>query len=232
MTFKEDRSEVLIQGLHKLLGLNLTQLRKYAKENNILDVLDHPYVLHITPQQYEKIYLLKDFINAYHYLRNNEAAEYVAFGNTEDAKVYYRACMAQYREKEILLASFLDNRHHPIAFSKIAEGTVNYCFVDNREVLKKALQLDAIGIILAHNHPGLDPSPSSVDLELTKNILWQAKLLGIKLLDHIIVGGEETYSFAENGIIKKWCEEGQKQKGTVTSRIAEDDIQEEEIWEM
>lgn len=225
MTYEEDRCEAFILGLHKLIGLKLSDLRSYAKEGSIMHVLDHPHVMHITQQQYEKIYNLKDFINSYHYLRNAELEEKTQLSDTEAAKSYYIGCLAQYREKEMLFASYLNKGNRPIASYKIAEGAVDSCTIDIKGIFKRAIQTDASGIIIAHNHPSTEIQPSQADIHFTEKLFRQTKMMDIALLDHIIVGGECAYSFAENGYMVRWMEKMQE-KGTGWSGnelIAEND---------
>lgn len=210
MTFDEEKSEILIQCLHKLVGLKVQDMREYARENNIMHVLDHPTVLPINQKQYDKIYLLKDFINAYHYLRRAEAEKQIQIQDVEKAKRFFVGCLAQYREKEIALAAFFDNSNHLIACHKVAEGGVNSAFIDSRMIIKKAIQMDACGIILAHNHPSTKIIPSLEDINLTEKFFIQTRLMNINFLDHIIVGGECAYSFVENGYMTKWMEEMQE----------------------
>jgi DNA repair protein RadC len=100
---------------------------------------------------------------------------------------YCRTAMA-FADKEQLRVLFLDKRNRLIADELQQEGTVDHTPVYPREVVKRALELSATAIILAHNHPGGDPSPSRADIEMTKQIVEIARGLGIEVHDHIIVG--------------------------------------------
>lgn len=102
--------------------------------------------------------------------------------------------------EEVWLAA-LDNKNRLLNFLKVSGGTVNQAIVYPREILKKALLHDAAAIILVHNHPGGDPSPSEEDKNLTEQVAFLAEKMGIPLLDHIIVGREGYYSFQENGFL-------------------------------
>ncbi len=90
---------------------------------------------------------------------------------------------------------FLDKRNRIIADEVQQEGTVDHTPVYVREVVKRALELSATAIILVHNHPSGDPTPSQADIEMTKQIVEAAKNLGITVHDHIIVGKEGHVSF-------------------------------------
>ena len=100
---------------------------------------------------------------------------------------YVRAAQA-FAEKEQFRILFLDKRNQLIADEVQQEGTVDHTPVYPREVVKRALELSATAIILVHNHPSGDPTPSHADIEMTKEVAKVAKTLGIQLYDHVIVG--------------------------------------------
>jgi DNA repair protein RadC len=100
---------------------------------------------------------------------------------------YVRTAQA-FAEKEQFRVLFLDKRNHLIADEVQQQGTVDHTPVYPREVVKRALELSATAIILVHNHPSGDPTPSHSDIEMTKQIAEAAKPLGVALHDHIIVG--------------------------------------------
>jgi DNA repair protein RadC len=102
---------------------------------------------------------------------------------------YCRTAMA-FADKEQLRVLFLDKRNRLIADELQQEGTVDHTPVYPREVVKRALELSATAIILVHNHPGGDPTPSRADIEMTRVIVEVARPLGIEVHDHIIVGKE------------------------------------------
>jgi DNA repair protein RadC len=91
-------------------------------------------------------------------------------------------------EKEQFRLLFLDKRNALIADEVQQSGTVDHTPVYPREVVKRALELSASALILVHNHPSGDPSPSAADVKMTKEIAEVAKPLGIVIHDHIIVG--------------------------------------------
>ena len=102
---------------------------------------------------------------------------------------YCRAAMA-FSENEQFRLLFLDKRNALIADEVQQSGTVDHTPVYPREVVKRALELSASALILVHNHPSGDPSPSAADVKMTKEIAEVAKPLGIVIHDHIIVGRE------------------------------------------
>ena len=102
---------------------------------------------------------------------------------------YVRAAQA-FAEKEQFRILFLDKKNRVIADEVQQQGTVDHTPVYPREVVKRALELSATAIILVHNHPSGDPTPSPADIEMTKQVANVAKPLGVLLYDHIIVGKE------------------------------------------
>jgi DNA repair protein RadC len=107
---------------------------------------------------------------------------------------YCRTAMA-FSDKEQFRVLFLDKRNQVIADEVQQTGTVDHTPVYPREVVKRALELSATAVILVHNHPSGDPTPSRADIQMTQSIVEIAKPLGIAVHDHIIVGKEGHASF-------------------------------------
>lgn len=113
---------------------------------------------------------------------------------------YCRAAMA-FETREQFRILFLDKKNRLIADEVQQQGTVDHTPVYIREVVKRALDLSATAIILVHNHPSGDPTPSRADIEMTKQIIQAAKNLSIVIHDHVIVGREGHVSFKGLGLI-------------------------------
>lgn len=96
---------------------------------------------------------------------------------------------------------FLDKKNRLIADEVQQEGTIDHTPVYPREVIKRALALNATAIILVHNHPSGDPKPSKADIEVTNDIIAAGKAIGIIVHDHVIVARNETASFRNMGLI-------------------------------
>jgi DNA repair protein RadC len=103
------------------------------------------------------------------------------------------------REHFVVLA--LDARNRPIGCNTVSVGSLSASIVHPREIFKFAILANASSIILAHNHPSGDLSPSRDDIELTKRIVEAGTLMGIDVLDHLIVGGGEFLSMKEKGLM-------------------------------
>ena len=103
------------------------------------------------------------------------------------------------RRKEYFMALLLDGKNRIIKRVQISEGSLNQSIVHPREVFNVAVRESAAALILLHNHPTGDPTPSPEDLEVTRRLSEAGDLMGIKVLDHIIIGEGGFYSFTERG---------------------------------
>ena len=113
---------------------------------------------------------------------------------------YCRAAMG-FESNEQFRVLFLDSKNRLIADEVQQRGTVNHTPVYPREIVKRALELGATAIILVHNHPSGDPTPSSADVKMTKEIVEAAKALKIEVHDHLVIGRGEPVSFRTMGLI-------------------------------
>lgn len=104
-------------------------------------------------------------------------------------------------KKEYFVILSLDSRNNLIKISDVSIGTLNANLVHPREVFKEAIFASAAQVILAHNHPSGDTEPSEDDLEITKELVKAGKILGIKVVDHIIITRNGFLSFKEKGLI-------------------------------
>ena len=115
----------------------------------------------------------------------------------ELVKVFLEDC-----DREKFLVAYLNIKNEPIAIHTVSIGSLNSSICHPREVLKGALLSNAASMILFHNHPSGDVSPSKEDVAITKRLVEAAKLIGIEIIDHIIIGDRDKYySFKEEGII-------------------------------
>ena len=95
----------------------------------------------------------------------------------------------------------LNNNNQLVKDCLVSQGTVNHASVYIREIVKLALDNFGVSVILSHNHPSGDVTPSQSDIDITKNIINALNTITVRVQDHIIVGKENTYSFLENGLI-------------------------------
>lgn len=102
-------------------------------------------------------------------------------------------------DREQFLTVILDNKHKVIAIDQVSVGSLTASIVHPREVFKAIVLANAAAFICVHNHPSGDPTPSKEDIEITRRLKEGAELLGIRLLDHIIVGRGSFVSFVDDG---------------------------------
>ena len=121
-------------------------------------------------------------------------------GTSNDIAAYLRAALKDYRH-EVFAVIFLNRANKINHFEIVSAGGITGTVADPRVILKKALEENAISIILCHNHPSGSLKPSRADEELTTKIKEAAKYFDIKVIDHIIVSEDGYYSFADEGIL-------------------------------
>jgi DNA repair protein RadC len=138
-----------------------------------------------------------------------EAASRLMFAEVKEKPVlnswlklldYCRAEMGHLKNEQFRIL-FLNAKNMLIADEVQQEGTINHTMAYPREIVKRALEFSASSIILMHNHPSGDPTPSKADIDLTEQIVAAAKPLGIKVHDHLIIAETDHFSFKSNMLI-------------------------------
>lgn len=123
-----------------------------------------------------------------------------SFTSPSEVKDYLKAKLSGY-EREVFAVMLMDSKHCLIEYVELFQGTIDQAAVYPREVVKLAMQHNAATMIISHNHPSGNPDPSRVDEMLTKRLQDALALVDVRVLDHIIVAGNDTASFAERGLI-------------------------------
>ncbi|WP_217515886.1 RadC family protein [Vibrio metschnikovii] len=123
-----------------------------------------------------------------------------ALTSPQQTKLYLTSVLRD-RHREAFYILFLDNQHRVIQDEILFEGTIDAASVYPREVVKRALQLNAAALILAHNHPSGIAEPSQADRRITQRLVDALQLVDIRVLDHFVIGDGEVVSFAERGWI-------------------------------
>lgn len=126
--------------------------------------------------------------------------EMLSFDNPETIARYYMEDL-RHEKQEVMKLLMLNTKSKLIGETDISKGTVNASLITPRELFIEALQKNAVSIIIMHNHPSGDPTPSREDMLTTKRILDAGALIGIELLDHIIIGNNCYISFREEGML-------------------------------
>lgn len=127
-------------------------------------------------------------------------APYSPIREPDDAAGIFQRLLHE-QDREIFLVLYLNLHNRVLGYSEAGLGSVDACPVDPREVFRLAVQLGASGIMVAHNHPSGDTTPSTDDIALTHRLMKGGALLNIPLLDHLIIGNEGYVSLAETGVI-------------------------------
>ncbi|HCE4575632.1 RadC family protein [Vibrio parahaemolyticus] len=130
-------------------------------------------------------------ILASRYVRDN------ALCSPDATKEYVRLKLGSL-EHEVFSLLLLDNQHRVIEFKTLFHGTIDAANVYPREVVKSVLEVNAAAVIMAHNHPSGDPTPSQADRRITQKLTDALAVIDVRVLDHIVVG-ESSVSFAERG---------------------------------
>lgn len=123
-----------------------------------------------------------------------------SFCSPMQVKHYLQLQLSQL-QREVFGIMFLDAQNRLIAYETLFEGSLMQTSVYPREVVKRALALNAAAVILSHNHPGGNAAPSRADEQLTQSLKDALSLVDIKVLDHIVVAGQQTFSFSERGLL-------------------------------
>lgn len=132
-----------------------------------------------------------------------EITNYLKTGTryTSPSEVYDTFRFLMKETKEMFITLHLDGKNRIICMDIVSIGSLNQSIVHSREVFKTACISNAAALLLIHQHPSGDPTPSREDLEITRRLKDAGELMGIKVLDHIIVGEGEYLSFVERGLL-------------------------------
>ena len=122
--------------------------------------------------------------------------------NSRDLGTYLNGAIRD-KSRECFMAIFLDSKNRVIAMDTLFEGTLSASSVYPREVIRAALQHHAAALIFAHNHPSGEPQPSNEDLAVTRQLVFAGRLMGITVHEHLIIGDNRYYSFADQGTIAR-----------------------------
>lgn len=152
-------------------------------------------LLEVTELQKTKLKAIYDLAK-----RINTKAERIKIASPSDAAIVLMEDM-RYLRKEVFKIILLDTKNNIIKMSDISMGSVNSSIVHPREVFNEAVIHSASSIVLVHNHPSGEPEPSHEDITLTNRLDECGKIIGIKVLDHIIIGDGVFYSFKEEGLL-------------------------------
>ena len=121
--------------------------------------------------------------------------------STEEAVKYLRAALVL-ETREVMGGLFLDAKHRLIRNAVVFRGTMNHAVAAPAPLFREAILCGAVGVVLYHNHPSGDPTPSSMDLESTRRFVAAGQMIGVEVLDHVIVGAGDSFSFRQKGLLR------------------------------
>lgn len=166
-----------------------------------LDRTDSRDLLKVSGLSLAKVSQIKAAFELGKRLRSNESKPR-SFESSSEVADYLRPQLASMRQ-ETVVALLLDGQNRLIEKKIVAEGTPTQATVYIRRVLEEALRASAAAIVLAHNHPSGNPEPSQEDDATTRDLANGASLIGLVLIDHVIIGENEHYSYADSGRLRE-----------------------------
>ena len=127
-------------------------------------------------------------------------------------------------KKETFKVMFLDAQNRVIEAEDLFEGTLTASAIYPREVIRSAIKYNAASLVFAHNHPSGNPQPSDNDKEITRDLVFATSIMQIEVLDHIIVGDNRYFSFADEGLIKEYQLDSLNLKKEITFKRESDSM--------
>lgn len=168
--------------------------------NGLRDILINPEILEsdgkaLTPAAYKKVMAIRELSKR---LLEEGSREYSRVRGPEDAAAYLMPIL-RYEMKENFVVLLLNTQNKIIGHRVVSIGSLNASIVHPREVFMEAIKVNAASIIVAHNHPSGDPTPSREDVAVTKRLVKAGNIMNISVLDHIIIGDSKYLSMKEKG---------------------------------
>ncbi|RBP58440.1 DNA repair protein RadC [Alkalibaculum bacchi] len=190
-----------IQAFSRIIGVKEDDAIEYAQRKGLNSLVDNATQLLSTPAQREKhqafldLYRMSSGINTRNPIINSPEA----------ASDFFHSVMDKIYDKEAFVVAFLNTKNRVIDHEVVSVGTINSSLVHPREVFRNAIINKANSVILCHNHPSGDLTPSKEDINITERLRETGNLLGIRVLDHLIINGinqNELYSFKAKGVLE------------------------------
>lgn len=191
-----------IQAFSRVIGVKESDVIEYTQRKGINALVENASQLLTTPTQREKH---QAFLELYRLSSNLERKNPV-IGNQLQAADFFRSVMDTAHDKESIAVAFLNTKNRVIDHEIISTGTISSALAHPREVFRNAVINKASNIILCHNHPSGDLTPSKEDKEMTKQMQQTGDILGIHVLDHIIINGldrSNIFSFRQSMLMEQ-----------------------------
>lgn len=190
---------ILKSGTKDANSLDIAREILKGNHNNLLNLYDLSYrdLMQFSGIGQVKAIQLKAVAELSRRIAKTNSGYQLKMDNPSSIADYYMEQL-RHAKQEMLLCAFFDAKNNFLGDAVISKGAVNYTYVSPREIFRYAFEYEAVMIILLHNHPSGDPTPSEDDLRITNRIEKGAQILQLELVDHIIIGDNTYYSFKEN----------------------------------
>lgn len=189
---------ILKTGTKNENSLEIARKLLSRKHGNLLNLYDYSFkeLLQISGIGQVKAIQLKAVAELSKRIAATKSGYQLQMNMPSSIAAYYMEQM-RHQKKEMLMCAFFDSKCKFLGDALISVGSVNYTYVSPREIFSKAFEFGAVLLIMLHNHPSGDPTPSEDDIRITKRIKNAAILLELELVDHIVIGDNRYYSFKE-----------------------------------
>jgi DNA repair protein RadC len=191
-----------IQAFSRIIGVKEDDAIEYAQRKGLNALVDNATQLLATPAQREKHLAFLDLYRMSSAINTRKPV----INSPETASAFFHSVMDNIYDKEAFVVAFLNTKNRVLDHEVVSVGTINSSIVHPREVFRNAIVNKANSVILCHNHPSGDLTPSKEDISITQRLKETGNLLGIRVLDHLIINGvnqHEVYSFQAQGVMEK-----------------------------
>ncbi len=191
---------ILKSGTQTENSLDIARKILQGNHNNLLNLYDLTYrdLMRLSGIGKVKALQLKAVAELSKRIGKTQSGYQLKMDNPSSIADYYMEQM-RHRKEEILMCAFFDSKCNFLGDVIVSKGSVNYAYVSPRDIFRYAFDYEAVLIVILHNHPSGDPTPSDDDIQITHRIEKGARILELQLADHIIIGDNKYYSFKENG---------------------------------
>ena len=185
-----------------IIGVQEAVVTEYAERKGLAALVDNAYQLLETPEQQAKH---KAFLDLYR-MSSSLTRDNPILSSPSAAAGYMHTVIDQVHDKESMVVVFLNTKNRVIDYEQVSVGTINNSVIHPREIFRNAILNKAVSVLLCHNHPSGELTPSDEDLAATKALKEAGEMLGIPVVDHIIITGlnrDAVYSFRAHGILEQ-----------------------------
>jgi DNA repair protein RadC len=176
--------------LNKVLHIPIDEMRGTCMREIIENLL-------LNSEKKESVCLVKEIAQRYGEKRIKTGETFTCSSQIYE---HFRVRLAQYKQ-ETFIVTLLDNKHRMITDQVISLGTLNQSLVHCREVFAPAIERRAAAVVICHCHPSGDPKPSQQDINITKRLVDVGNLIGIKVIDHLVIGDNEYFSLVDEDLM-------------------------------